>query len=463
MVGGRTGLSWPAAELDEAWQLLLTNEFHDILPGSSIHWVYEEAERDLTKVGDIAADLADSAMQSIAAAVDAAPGCPLVFNASPFPRPELLDVAGQAIPVQVPGLGWAVAAPAAEVGTVEVGDRVADNGLIRVRWDAAGTLTSVFDHRAGREVLAPGERGNVLHLHVDDPADYDAWDLDRGYLDDCTVLDGPAQVDVSEAGPLRARVRIRREFGRSAIDQVMVLAAGSRRIDFRTTIDWHEDHRMLKVAFPIGVRATQARFDIQFGHITRATHANTSFEQARFEVCAHRWAEVSEEGFGAALINDGRYGYDARGSVLRLSLLRAPTAPDPQCDRRRHELTYALLPFADLCEVLAAGAALNIPLVTTTVPPGGARVLAPEDCVVSSSDPGFVIETVKRADDGDGLVLRGYEALGGRRRVAIRAARPWQRAWRADARERDLEELPMNAGALVLTVGAFELVTLRLR
>ncbi|MGZ4664241.1 MAG: alpha-mannosidase [Frankiaceae bacterium] len=460
------GLPWPAARLDEAWQLLLTNEFHDILPGSSIHWVYEEAERDLTSVGEIAAGLADNAMQVIAALVDAEPGCPLVFNASPFPRSELLDVAGRPVPVEVPALGWAVlagAAPAIEVGTVEVGDRVADNGLLGVRWDAAGRLTSVFDHRAGREVLGAGERGNVFHLHVDDPADYDAWDLDPGYLDEFTALDGPAHVDVVEAGPLRAHVRMRREFGHSTIDQVMVVSAGSRRIDFRTVIDWHEDHRMLKVAFPIGVRATQARFDIQFGHVTRATHANTSFEQARFEVCAHRWAEVSEDGFGAALLNDGRYGYDVRGSVLRLSLLRAPTAPDPRCDRRRHELTYSLLPFTDLREVLAAGAALNIPLVATTVPSGGARGLPVPGCVVSSSEPGFVIETVKRADDGDGLVVRGYEALGGRRRVAIKAAGQWQRAWRADARERDIEEVPVDGCIVALTVGAFELVTLRLR
>ena len=278
------------------------------------------------------------------------------------------------------------------------------------------------------------------------------------------LLDGPAEVDVVEAGPLRARIRMRRRFGRSTIDQMMVLSAGSRRLDFRTMIDWHEDHRMLKVAFPIGVRATQARFDIQFGHVTRATHANTAFEQARFEVCAHRWAEVSEEGFGAALLNDGRYGYDVRGSVLRLSLLRAPTAPDP-----------SLRPAPPRADVFAA--ALHRPArgagrggraehrrwsrrrFRPAVPGCYSRAAA----VVSSTDPGFVIETVKRADDGDGLVLRGYEALGGRRSVAITAAGQWQRAWRADARERDLEEVPVEGRAVVLTVGAFELVTLRLR
>jgi len=458
------GLLWPAAQLDEAWQLLLTNEFHDILPGSSIHWVYADAERDLTRVCDLAAGLAGAGVEAIAASVDAEPGRGLAFNAAPFAQRELMEVAGGLVPVEVPALGWAlVPDAAAATDAVEVMEGVADNGLLRVRWDAAGALTSVLDRTAGREVFAAGERGNVFHLHIDEPADYDAWDLDRAYLDEVTFLDGPAEVDVVEAGPLRARMRMRRRFGRSTIDQMMVLSAGSRRLDFRTTIDWHEDHRMLKVAFPIGVRATQARFDIQFGHVTRPTHANTAFEQARFEVCAHRWAEVSEEGFGAALLNDGRYGYDVRGSVLRLSLLRAPTAPDPLCDRGRHEVTYSLLPWTDLREVLAAGAALNTPLVTATVPAGGSRLVQPRGSFVSCTDPGFVIETVKRADDGDGLVLRGYEALGGRRSVAITVAGRWHSAARADARERDLEAVPVEGGAVALTVGAFELVTLRLR
>jgi alpha-mannosidase len=273
-------------------------------------------------------------------------------------------------------------------------------------------------------------------------------------------------------------VRFRRSFGSSVIDQTVVLAAGSRRVDFVTEVDWHEDHKFLKVAFPVAVRAASARFEIQFGHLARPTHANTPFEQARFEVCAQRWAELSEAGFGVALLNDCKYGYDTApfagtpgspaGPTLRLSLLRAPTAPDPLCDRGRHRFTYALLPHGgELTPVIAAGYALGAPL---EVRPGrraggGAPdgVRPPRHSLISVSDPGFVVETVKAADDGRGVIVRGYEALGGRRPVRLWPGVACTAAVRADLLERDGEEVAVgDDGAVELTVRPFELITLRL-
>ncbi len=460
---------WPAADLDRAWKLLLVNQFHDILPGSSIHWVYEDAAANHAEVRSVADSIAGGAMAAIAAAVDTAgvrrPA--VVFNPTPYDRGD------------VPAMGYAVVdfdAPAS-ADPVEAGAGWMSNGLLRVTWDASGGLTSVWDLEYEREVLAAGRRGNVFHLHHDRPAEYDAWDVDRTYLDDFEELPGPNGIDTVEVdatGAGAGRVRFQRRFGGSSIDQTLVLTPGSRRIDFVTDIDWHETHRFLKVAFPVAVHTDRATFEIQFGHVSRPTHENTSWEQARFEVCAHRWADLSEAGYGVALLNDCKYGYDVRGSVLRLSLLRSPTAPDPHCDRGRHRFTYALLPHADdpfTGGVLEAATALNSPLTVVPVEPRsplkgplGSREgsLPASMSFVSVDDPAFVVVAVKRADDGSGdVVVRGYEAHGGHRRVRIRVAAPVGRAARTDLLERPRHDLGVVDGAVCLSVRPFELVTLR--
>ena len=488
-----------AAELDAAWRLLLTNQFHDILPGSSIRWVAEEAEAQLADVERRAAAVAGAALDTLAASVDTGDLAEpvVVFNPTPFRRREAVDLAGGPRLVAVPPLGWttidaapgASAAPAGPV-PVEVGAGWMGNGHLRLEWDADGRLTRVFDLDHDRDVLACGAFGNLFQLHEDRPLDYDAWDVDRTYLDQTTdlagdALTGPVAIEAVEAGGVRGSVRFRRSFGASTIDQTMVLTAGSRRIDFVTGIDWHEDHKFLKVAFPVAVHAAAARFEIQFGHLARPTHANTPYEQARFEVCAQRWADLSEAGYGVALLNDCKYGYDVLNRTLRLSLLRAPTAPDPLCDRGRHRFTYALLPHdGDLTSVIAAGYALGGPLDARPVrsaPPAGEAAASPaapaalvggtppvprarpaEHSVVTVSDPGFVVETVKAAGDGRGIILRGYEALGGRRRVRLRPGVPCTRAVRTDVLERDGDPVDVAVDGIDLWVRPFELVTLRL-
>jgi alpha-mannosidase len=409
----------------------------------------------------------------------------VVFNAAPFRRREIVDAGGRLRLVAVPPLGWTAIDTAAEdsgaAAPVTVGEGWMANGHLRLEWNADGVLTRVVDVDCARDVLVEGRGGNLFQLHEDRPRYWDAWDVDRDYLAAVTdlagdALTGPVEITVAEAGGLRGAVRFRRSFGASTIDQTMVLAAGSRRLDFVTDVDWHEDHKFLKVAFPVAVHAASARFEIQFGHLARPTHANTAYEQARFEVCAQRWADVSEAGYGVALLNDCKYGYDVQplagprspGQVLRLSLLRAPTAPDPRCDRGRHRFTYALLPHAgDLTAVIAAGYALGSPLIVRTSGPLAeprSRPTRPaQHSLVTVEDPGFVVETVKPADDGHGVVIRGYEALGGRRQVRLRPGVPCRAAVRTDLLERGGETVPLQPdGTLHFTVRPFELVTLRI-
>jgi len=271
---GGTGIDWEvAAELEAAWRLLLVNQFHDILPGSSIRWVAEEAEAELAEVVRRAGAVAGDAVDRIAAGIDTArlADPAVVFNPTPFRRREVVGVNGRSHMVDVPPLGWTTLDTGADVeaasAPVTAGPGWMANGHLRLEWDPDGRLTRVFDLDHDRDVLPEGAVGNLFQLHEDRPRDYDAWDVDRDYLDSVTDLvgdgvTGPVAIDVVEAGGLRGSVRFRRSFGASVIDQKIVLTAGSRRVDFVTEVDWHEDHKFLKVAFPVAVHAPAARFEI---------------------------------------------------------------------------------------------------------------------------------------------------------------------------------------------------------
>ena len=460
--------AYPAARLDELWKLLLLNQFHDIIPGSSIHWVNEESLRDHAHIEAETAALVDTAQRAIAARVDTGGRArPLVaFNAASRDRRELVELEpGVFARVDVPACGYTLVDLDAldQTGDVRVADGVLENEVLRVAWDADGLLTSVFDKGHEREVLARGRRGNLFQLHDDNPQDYDAWNVDIEYLDSWVDLTDAPTIVVVESGPLRGAVRFERTFGSSRIVQTMRLASGSRRLEFVTEVDWHERHKFLKVAFPVDVHASRATYEIQFGHLERPTHANTSWDVARFEVCAHRWADLSEPGYGVAVLNDCKYGHDVRGNVMRLSLLRSPAWPDPESDQGRHEFSYALYPHAgDLraAGVVAEAEAFNLPLVVMPVTSAGSQP-APQS-VVRADRPNVTIEAVKQADAGDAVIVRLSEAWGARGRVRLSALRPVLSAERVDLLERSRDPLPCDGGTVTLDLRPFELVTLKL-
>ena len=459
---------YPAAALDQAWKLTLLHQFHDILPGSSIHPVYDEAARDHQVVQRLCTGAIDAAVQAIAAAVDTtgmvAPA--LVFNATSSARHEVVDVGGHLALVEAPACGYAVVDAAHVVDPahhVRSGEGVMANGVLRIAWDADGLLTSILDLEAEREVLAPGARGNLLQLFRDHPTDYDAWEIDADDLADPMPLTRCESIEVVQSDPLCGTVRMVRRVGASTITQHLRLHHSSRRIEFETEVDWREKHRLLKVAFPVGVRAPRASFDAGFGHVERATHENTSWDAAQFEVPAHRFADLSESGYGVALLNDGKHGYDVRGSTLRLTLLRAPTAPDPVADRGVHRFTYALLPHrGDLVEgrVVAEAEALDLPLrVVPTTVHGGA--LHRHAQVVSLDGAGVAVTAVKKAERGEALVVRVCEVAGGRRRVRITPRLPVASASRCDLLERPRQPLTLHDGGVQVELGPFQLATLR--
>jgi alpha-mannosidase len=271
-------------------------------------------------------------------------------------------------------------------------------------------------------------------------------------------------LEIVEASELRAVVRIEREFDGSTIVQHISLCAGTVRVDFDTEVQWHAEHKFLKVAFPVNVRSPRATYEIQFGHTERPTHFNTSWDMARFEVCAQRWADLSEGDYGVALLNDCKHGYDIHGNVMRLSLLRAPTAPDLEADRGRHEFVYALLPHGgDFRKggVIEQACALNMPLHLVET---GARkgTLPARQSYFEVDRAGVLIEAVKHAERDDSVIVRLYEAYGTRGPVEMTTTLPVKHAFRADLMERAGAPMDCEGGRIRFTVKPFEIVTLKL-
>lgn len=502
-------VDYPAGEIEGAWRLLLLHQFHDILPGSSIHWVHEDSRRDYETVGGIGEEAVERAVGAIAARVETsgAEHPVVVFNPCSQRRCEVVEVdlassglAGPAAAVrdsddrvtpaqdlgdgriaflaEAPGCGWASYDLIGEAGLADQDARRArgapmparasadgtlTNGILSVRLDENGLVSSVLDEEQGREVLAEGAAGNLLQILRDLPNDTDAWDVDLPDSEEATDVTAVDSLEVGEEGPVRASLVVSRRFGSSRVSQQVRLAAGSRRLEFVTDVDWHERHKLLKVAFPVAVHSPRATFEIQFGHIERPTHANTSWDVARFEVPAQRWAYLGESGYGVALLNDSKYGYDVRDGVMRLSLLRAPGWPDPLADRGHHRFTYALLPHPGglaESEVTEEAEALNQGLRAVPAAPASGRLPA-RASAVQLDKRGVMVSAVKLADEGEGVVVRLWEAYGGRGPVTMRLAAPAAAACRTDLLERDLEPLQVVDGAVRLALRPFELVTVK--
>ncbi|TWP49071.1 alpha-mannosidase [Lentzea tibetensis] len=437
----RNGFDYPYDELDELWKTVLLHQFHDILPGSSIAWVHQEAEQTYASVAAELEKITAAAQESLGGGV---------FNTSPRDRAEVVDVDGEPVFVTAPANGVGSTVDCRQRVTVE--GLVVDNGLVRVEFDENGLMTSVVTD--GREVLAGP--GNLLQLHPDFPNYWDAWDIDAHYKRKHVDLVEATSVEFEQQGPLRGAVKVVREFGRSRVTQVITVRAGSKRVDVETEIDWHESEKILKAAFPLDVHADRSAAEIQFGHVFRPTHTNTSWDAARFEVYAHRWVHVAEPGFGVAVINDSTYGHDisrsGRATVVRLSLVRAPHIPDPHADQGPHRFTYSLLPGADVVDAVAEGYALNLPLRVLPGESASGQLLTVDNSAVA-------IESVKLADDRSGdVIVRLYESLGGRAAFTMTPGFPTTAAHVCDLLENPVDETSLEA----IPLRPFQVLTLRL-
>jgi alpha-mannosidase len=498
------GFAYPRDELEAAWKVLLLNQFHDILPGSSIAEVYEDSFPALEEVVETAVRVRDAALahRGGGAAGPASGQRYLVANAALTERPlsivlprrdsaVVLDNQGNPLWSQVvaegllvhnpsrvvPGLGaiaLSVAAGDAQGGgsdsvaraeAVAGGSRLS-NDLLTVEIGADGTLLQIVDLAHGRRDVLAG-RGNQLWMYVDKPRTYDAWDIEENYEDEGEEIGGVESVEIVESGPLRAAVRVRRTWRDSEIEQTYRLLAGSRRLDIDTRIDWHERQRYLQARFPLAVHTHEATYETMYGVTRRPTHRNTSWDAARFEVSGHRFADLSEPGYGVALLTDAKYGYSARGNLLTLSLLRGPLYPDPGADLGEHRFTYSLLPHSGdwtEADVVGEAFALNSPLFAVAV--AGDTASSTDVSFVTTEGLPLALGSLKRPEDGDGLILRFYEPRGARGRALLRFPVAVSGVARVDLLEEPADGSPPvlsdDSQTISLDVRPFEVVTLRI-
>lgn len=471
---------FPLAETDGLWKAVLLNQFHDIIPGSSIHRVYEEAEASYASVVARAEAIAAGSRKAL---LRASAPCVTVFNSLSWERSALVRLPqgmrgleteqGDPLPTQkrgkdvyalvgkLPSCGWRSFRAARAAATGSSATRATahslENELVKVLLDASGAIRSIVDKQTGEEIAAG--RCNELRMYKDVPSWFDAWDIDSMYKLQRVPIDGPAVVEPVASGPLFAALRVRRKLLGSDFEQEIVLRAGSRRIDFRTTVDWRERHKLLKVGFPVTVRAEDALHEVQFGHVRRPTHATRPYDAARFEVCNHKWTALVEEGRGAAVLNDCKYGVSVEGADISLTLLKSALAPDMTADRGRHEFTYAFTfwsgPFLDSGLVQEAYD-LNVPAV---VAPGRAESRS----LVSVDAPNIVVEAMKPAEDGSGeVVLRLYESARSATSCTLRIDLPFRSVVETDMLERRTGAVRSRRGSVSLRFRPFEIKTIRL-
>jgi len=477
------GFDFSAATLDAAWKVVLLNQFHDILPGSSIQRVHEEAEAAYLAVLTETKGLTEQLMAALLGWGEAR----AVFNSLSWERPALIalpagwegaqDVDGNALPVQkigealytevaVPASGWTTlkpaaaeqaSAPAEDEALLKATPTTLENDVLRLTFDAFGQITSIFDKETQRE-LAAGPC-NSFKMYKDVPSRWDAWDLDSVYELTPVSLESPATIEVVTEGPLAAALLVKRTLHNSEMTQRISLRRGSRRVTFRTTINWQERHKLLKVNFPVDIHANEAIHEIQFGHIRRPNHRSRLFDADRFEVANHKWTALVEENRGCAVLNDCKYGVNVLGNSINLTLLKSALAPDMTADQGVQTFTYAFYAwngsFAD-SGVVREGYDLNVPVQTAPGDGGTASLFAVDA-------PNVIIEAVKPAEDSSpDVIVRLYEAKRMATRATLTTALPVASAALTDMLENVQAALPCDDGAIPLEFRPFEVKTVRL-
>ncbi|HTQ11890.1 MAG TPA: glycoside hydrolase family 38 C-terminal domain-containing protein, partial [Fimbriimonadaceae bacterium] len=490
--------SYPAAELEKAWKLVLLNQFHDIIPGSSVREVYVESLREYERVAEMGEAIVEKSLKSIGAKLDTsamARPVALFQNAVaatqgeiPWPidkAPQALVCGDETLPVQLVeafgerklvfqtpvaaqesvAVGDLTDSPATHRGRLKASGRKIESSELSVKFDGSGNITSIQSLEDGTEFIEQGKLANLFQLLEDKPLFWSAWDVDI-YASETTLdLVKSESFEIVERGPVRVAAEIVKRIGEASTLRQRISLGPTPGIRFDTEVDWHEEDKMLKVAFPVNVNSARATYEIQFGNVERPTHFNTSWDMARFEVCAQKWADLSEGDQGVALLNDCKYGHDIRGNVMRLSLLRSPKAPDPEADMGVHRFSYVLMPHYgpyNYAGIVQAAYALNAPLRHAFLDParGATGALPP---FVHCDDRNIVIETVKKSEEGDDLIVRVYECHNSRGAAELSCIREPQAAYLCDLEENPIGDLEVSDGLVRFDYKPFEIVTIRLK
>ncbi|MBD5455236.1 MAG: alpha-mannosidase [Lachnospiraceae bacterium] len=485
---------YPADMLHKAWEVILRNQFHDILPGSSIKEVYEDSKKEYEFILDLYRLHMQNTLEHLAENINAELGSLVVF----WPNSTVSDVnvefilEGNKIPVWIgtndeacliqqigekkylfrthglPSKGYQAMmlhyeAIGNDVNNMYVGTDRMENDLLRIEINEKGQFVSIYDKEMQREVLKCGQTGNVIMTYEDRPHRYDAWDLNHYYTEKCWEAGEAEEIVVEEKGPVRGCLKISRKYLDSFICQYIYLHSNSKRIDIKNEIDWKQDHIFVKSLFPVDIHTDEAVFDIQFGNVKRPTHTNTSWDMAKFEVCMHKWLDVSEEGYGVALLTDCKYGCSVQNGVIGLSMLKSATDPNPDADKEKHEFMFSILPHrGDFREgkVIPEAYELNNPAIAV-IKKNKTGFLPRSFSFASTDQPNVVIEAIKRSEDSNAWIIRLYECYNKRCNVTMQLREKIHNAFLCNLLEEQEEPVVFEKDKILFSIKPYEILTFK--
>lgn len=447
-------------EINDDWEILLTNQFHDIIPGSSIKDVYEESDESYGRMFESCNSLFDENIDSVKNNIDTDGGV-VVFNSNSFENSDTVLLGDKYVYVEnIPPMGYKVVKPV-EKNNVTVGEKIIENSKIKVVFNDKMHIVSVFDKENNRETIK-GE-GNVLVAYEDIPRAYENWEISDYYKEKPWTIDNIESVETLDLGAKKG-IKIERKFNSSKIVQKILLGENSRRIDFETYIDWKEKQILLKAHFPANIYANKATYDIQYGTVERPNHYNTSWDKAKFEVCAHKFADMSQPDYGVSLMSDCKYGYGILGNDMGITLLKSGIFPNPDADKCEHNFTYSFYVHEGdhrTGESSKEGYKLNNPLMAYEIEKQSGS-LKDEYSFVKTNRNNIFVESVKKAEDDDGIIVRFYDAFGINSSPEFTFGFDVKKAYIADMSENTISEIEVENNGISLDVAPFEIVTLKI-
>ena len=453
---------FPKAELHNAWEVILTNQFHDIIPGSSIPEVYEQCDKDYAELKALFAKYRNQAFEYVANNVNKKGY--VVFNPHSFKNSSIVNIEGKSVFVKnIPPKGYAVVDAVEPKNTIVVKERTVYTKFYTAKFDANYNLISLFDKKNHREVIKKGQCANRLFVLENYPTQYDAWEYQRSANDKEYTISDVSDVYTVVDGS-RTGIHYKKKHMDSEIEQTVWFYEDMPKIDFETKINWVQQRQILKVSFPVDINSDKASYEIQFGTIERPTHYNTSWDQARFEVCGHKYADLSEGDYGVSLLNDCKYGHDIHNGDMRLTILTSAYNPDNMNnynDQGEHILTYSILPHkGNLANSDTVKYAYDLNLPMTAYAAEGKGQMASEFSLVSVDRDNIIIETVKEAEYGDETVVRLYDCKNARTKANVTFGFDISEAYIGNLSEKKLKKLSIKNNTVSVDVKPFEIVTL---
>lgn len=493
------GNPYPQEKLNEGWENILLNQFHDILPGSSIKEVYEVTDEEYKNILSKGEEVLKTAIDNISSNINLTETSVVVYNTLSFNRddiasfelkgsikkPIVINEDGKEVPCQlvnengvskciffakeIPAKGYktfVIKEGSAKYNSeIKVDNLELENDYFHIKLNEKGEIVSLFDKANDRQVLKKASKANIIQAFEDKPMNFDNWDIDIYYQEKMWEVDDIEKIEVIENGPVRGCIAIHKKFMDSTIIQKMYIYKDIARIDFDTYVDWHETQVLLKAAFPVDLHTDKATYEIQFGNVERPTHWNTSWDTARFEVCGQKWADLSEDNYGVSLLNDCKYGHDIKDGNMRLTLLKSGIEPNKEADRGEHNFVYSIYPHNGdwkKANTPQMAYSLNIPLYTK-VEEAHKGQLPNQLSMLKINEPNVIIETIKKAEDSDHIIVRMYECFNKRTNVKVELYKELAQVIECNLMERNLEEITPQGNSFTFQIQPYEIKTFKIK